>query len=288
MGLDPYYYQHNAFAKMIKKDQLEEAKDFLVSASKKAETVLLSSESLSGWKKVPNSLEFAKEIFNNIKVIIYIRRQDLWLESLYQQFIKTGQLSSEDTFGIWIEKFMSSNKRSYACDWLKQLNYWSNVFGKENIQVRVYEKSQFNNENIIEDFLLQLDVSDHMQDFIFEKQFQNRRFNKHATDFLRLFNDAEDFDKWIHLLNVWIKNPYEDTGEVYFTYEKRWEILNKYKGSNEEIAKTYLHNPQGILFNEALPEKNNYPPVFLGLDDKMLLTGRKSLQNYLDFAVYKS
>ena len=72
---------------------------------------------------------------HNIKVIIYLRRQDHFLISEYSTAIKYGKTHDLD---IPNQKIIRTR---YSYD--KILELWANVFGRENISVRIFEKESF-------------------------------------------------------------------------------------------------------------------------------------------------
>lgn len=67
---------------------------------------------------------------DDTRILVYLRRQDAWIDSLYGQMIKVGRKQS-------VEEFVSAEE--------KTLNYggflarWSSEFGQKNIVVRAYE-----------------------------------------------------------------------------------------------------------------------------------------------------
>lgn len=68
--------------------------------------------------------------FERVRIIAYLRRQDRWLESFFNQQIKNG-------FGIPKEDELAAT-RIYLL-YCKNLQLWCDHFGKENVVVRPYE-----------------------------------------------------------------------------------------------------------------------------------------------------
>lgn len=84
----------------------------------------------------------------NVKIILYLRRQDNFITSIYAQYVK---LHAHDNFYTkTIQEFIKEN--STYMDYYEILNNWSQIFGKDNIIVRVYEKSQLKDGDIVTDF----------------------------------------------------------------------------------------------------------------------------------------
>ncbi len=86
----------------------------------------------------------------NVKVVCYLRRQDSWLESWYNQIVKTDVSQySRMTFG----EFMAHYKQNGLLDYHATLQPWVENFGKENMLVKPFERKKFLNGDIIADFL---------------------------------------------------------------------------------------------------------------------------------------
>lgn len=115
-----------------------------------AQTILISAEGLALFS-AEEVMEFIKRISKRVKVeirvVVYLRRQDLWLQSCWLEELKTGfhNLSFVD----WIRE---NDYRAYRTDYKALLNRWSRVVGKENITVRVFETSQMINSSLLSDF----------------------------------------------------------------------------------------------------------------------------------------
>ncbi len=228
---DRNWFQHNFFASDLKKGNNTSIKKFLETEAKISNRILLSSESFAGTATIPNDLKSIKDSFDRIKIIAYLRRQDLWLESVYRQLIKTDKIIIRETFDVWFEKFLENPENMYFCDWMELLDNWADVFGAENIIVRPYEKTQFLEGNLINDFLNILEINYNNNDFYNNARTYNKSFNLEATDFLRLMNNSPKIQKWRSLLKTLFTDPYHVTGEVYLTYEKRQKIrYNRQKG----------------------------------------------------------
>ncbi|HSA06212.1 MAG TPA: sulfotransferase [Candidatus Gastranaerophilales bacterium] len=84
--------------------------------------------------------DYLKPIFPDAKIILCVREQTDWLESLYKHHITTGKSN------IVVDYFLKLN--AFNCNWLDKYKHYVNNFGKENVLVLPYEmfkkdKSQF-------------------------------------------------------------------------------------------------------------------------------------------------
>lgn len=86
--------------------------------------------------------------------IIYIRRQDQWLQSRWSQFAKAGLVDND--FNSWLNlQFIREENKPFlwqSGDYYPILYNWFQVIGKENVIVRVLEKPQISTP-ILYDFL---------------------------------------------------------------------------------------------------------------------------------------
>lgn len=75
--------------------------------------------------------------FTDIKILFTVRRQDLFIESYYNQLQKH--------FGVFpdIHTFLEHMEIAGYLDWYHKARLWSDEFGKDNVKVRVFDKPMF-------------------------------------------------------------------------------------------------------------------------------------------------
>ena len=88
----------------------------------------------------------------DMKIIVYLRRQDLLIQSYWAQQVKECMNTS---FSDYI---VSKKAKYFKLDYDKRLEEMAAAVGRENIIVRVYEKQQYYGGNIISDFLHLFDL----------------------------------------------------------------------------------------------------------------------------------
>jgi hypothetical protein len=125
------------------------------------DSVIISSEYLScAW---PKQIEKVKDFFELvageflIRPVVYLRRHDLWFESLFNQAEKSAPVSPwamdvKDYILYVIGSFRPSP------DYIHTVNIWGSVFGEKNLIVRPFESSQFFENNFIQDFFSACDL----------------------------------------------------------------------------------------------------------------------------------
>jgi hypothetical protein len=111
-------------------------------AKTNAKTVMLSAESLIFMRR-PEALQRALAPYP-ARILVYLRRQDNFLASFYNQRIKSRLYSA--TFEQFLRQDAESatDRRDFRtplsiCDYERLLSLWADAFGYENILAGVYE-----------------------------------------------------------------------------------------------------------------------------------------------------
>lgn len=94
------------------------------------------------------------ELCNDIKIIIiaYLRKQCDYIESFYNHRVKWQKITMD------IQTWYQNSNMEQLLDYEKNLSFFENIVGKENMRVKVYEKEQFFGGNIYSDFLTTLSL----------------------------------------------------------------------------------------------------------------------------------
>jgi len=212
--------------------KLEECEDIVVLSYEN-----FSGIALDGYK---NSDAISEILFNaanffdaESSVIVYLRRQDHFLESLYAQYIKQGKSWG---FNEFLSMFDSS-----SFNWEVLVSNYSKWFGINNIKIGLYEKSRLIGGDLIKDFSSKIGYELEQLDFIGK----NNGYSREALEVARICNDTfepNDKKKLRALLQATnYKNPFE-TYSLFDSIDERYEFLVKYENSNVKIG-MLLDNP---------------------------------------------
>lgn len=193
----------------------------------------------------------------DLKIIAYVRRQDLWTQSFWAQKVKGG--GSYD-----INEYMkTSSYRGYILDYYKYMNMLSDILGKEALILRVYEKGQFQGaeHTLHSDFLdiFGLQIAD---GFEIKKEIYNTRLEGNYLEIKRILNTLPEFHRKHPLMRtmnqvsireeVASSQSFEEVS--YFRPEQQLDFIKKYDAPNQKLAKEYLNREDGILFYEKQEE----------------------------------
>ena len=217
--------------------------------SSDCETIIISSEifsTINPWLVKKVFAEF------NCKVICFLRRQDDLIESMYRELIKNSNFLAEaEDFKdiITNEKKLSFSVYQHEFegilpfDYEKFLNKWADCFGKNQIEVYVYNEPNTDGDSV-KVFLKAVNLS--LADF---PEYKQKHFNdKFQSEILQL---RQIIDKKLSpqaqsVLRAsfwWANNHFKSSDYTYFFDTKnRKQIMGMVAESNEAVAKTYLED----------------------------------------------
>jgi hypothetical protein len=218
-------------------------------------SILLSSE-LIAWATREQVIEFCSAITESfdLKVIIYLRRQDNMIMANYNQLVKAGSEKHE------LDLVLESQ--------IAKINYediiepWSSSIGKDNIIVRPYEKRQFYGGDICHDFMYQIFGIDISSKFAIPKGNSNPRFSFAAMQYKlqlnKLFENATESSQFNAALLAYSNKSDKASNSIYATQSilsptVRSDILKRSNKANQLIAREFMAREDGILFYDPLP-----------------------------------
>jgi len=207
---------------------------------------ILSWECLSGniYKGYTNAhviAEFLSKVFDRYDtyIILFLRRQDDFLESFYMQMIHEGNILTFEEF----KKIYIKPGEGYF-DYLHIIRSYEEFFSNK-VLLNIYDKKRYSKDfnQIIFDFLLITNLHKN-EAFIYVKNTSdgNVGFSKEAYLISQLLYPKLSAQERAFLRNIMQeflpKKFYESYS--FFSPEERLEILRSYEMSNSEIAKIYF------------------------------------------------
>lgn len=224
-------------------------------------TVVLSSEYWMLKRPVRRVREFLDSY--DVKVIVYFRRHDFWLESVYSQSLRTPSVV-HPPWGRGFESWLHYREARGAFHGVYRtiLDHWSSVFGEESIIARPYEGEQ-NRPSIFHDFLWSASLEDIARDLDCGMGRRNERLSREAMAFLdevqRLDFDEEKRKRLIQYAcslgsgsaRLGVSSP-----------KLRRRLIEQNKSDYEYIARRFLGREDGRLFYERLPDpEDDWQPI---------------------------
>lgn len=226
-------------------------------AAEQYENVILSDENI--WTRQreegfwENVLPRLSETGADVRVIVYLRRQDEQFESNWNQKVKDKKRRMRRSFK---EFYDDEGYLEMPFHYDELLDAMSSRIGRERIIVRVYEKGQFTGGSLFEDFLETVGLH-------FTEEYQlpgyapNVRLSNTAVEIKRLINfafrenmEVPDFYRTI-LDQVYelksIQEIPEQTSSM-FSPEMRRDFMSRYEEGNKRVAREYFGREDGRLF----------------------------------------
>lgn len=223
------------------------------------EKIVLSDEHL--WNESEWDTQRFEEFKNvlagmgaTLKVIVYLRRQDLLVQSYWAQQVKEGL---QDDFSTYIR----DRKYSYfQLDYDVRLAQIAQGVSKENVLVHVYEKGQYKGkqQSILSDFLSILGI-ELTEEYKQDNTIRNTSLSGIYLELKRVMNKYPIYrTKMNFLVTVLTELQIEEMGVafyetgIYFNHREQQEFLKQYDECNENVAKTYCAENDAKLFLEKI------------------------------------
>jgi hypothetical protein len=225
-----------------------------------AGTVIVSDELLwlvtGARRKRPLFMQFlsALQQVADVHILVYLRRQDNFLMSAYQQSLKGGK-GRGATCRQWIHLCGGIAQTDYR----RRLQWLLPMVGKDHLIVRPFETAQFVNGSLLADFLhcAGLDMKDGLS---ISEQKRNPGLSPFLAEILRCLAAARAGKNACQPL-LWLK---QKDGGRYFNLNRehqflsprvRCRIMKKHQAGNRWIARELLGRDDGRLFFDPLPDR---------------------------------
>ncbi len=220
------------------------------------ENLIISNEHLTSRLNSSEELnrlfDFLTGFSRNIELIIYLRRQDSLLESLYSTAIKSGNTYDFDTYfqKIW---------KRHDLHFYSLLKMWEDFVPREKMKVRIFEKEKLLNQDIVDDFLSLVKIPRENK----EKIETNISLGYKKTEFLRKFNkhfplkDTRYKQLRGNFLQLLYKAPVADE-KITMSREQRESIIDDYADENYKCAKYFFGESRLFIKSGIENIKNSF------------------------------
>lgn len=227
---------------------------------------------------------------HDVHVLVYLRRQDRFFESIYTQTLHIGRDWS-------FEEYMRRSSPELL-RWKEMLGAYAEVFGRKALEVRIYDRKNLHNQDAVSDFLQWAGIR---SDSLHQEQprQENLSFSPEAVRIARAFNSAitmtdEERAAYPLMTAVALKSGTKSESEYlhcrqacrhgihperyrdlnmssiqrvlgygsvrghaaqagYMDKAQRVTFLEQYAEENAAIARQYLGKEDGILFDDSMP-----------------------------------
>lgn len=205
-----------------------------------ASTIVLSAENLCnpmGFQKIFRKL---RDRFD-VRIVMYVRRQDDFLESAWQQWeVKRG-----GSLLAWMIKCIDTHG-----NWLQILAPWAEAFGDGHTVARVFDRRRLAGGDVFVDFCQLLGVDASPLKPPGEVNVGLRPSLTRLVEGRRYLFDGPHDNEFYDTLRVLAKDLVERNGVVapLFNSEEAEAVMLRYEQSNERFRQRYLPEEQCPLF----------------------------------------
>jgi hypothetical protein len=263
----------NKFRKAFKKELLAEVSKYC------APNILFSGEHCSSRlltvQEVSRLKGLLDQLGNDIKIIVYLRRQDQLLLSTYSTWVKSGATGKLD--------LPSQRRTRERYDFAVLLGRWAAIFGASNLIVRPYDRDRFIDNDLLQDFA-------HHVGFKIGKNFvraskSNPSLDAEVLELLRNMNFHMPGildEGGLRMRGVLLKFLTQLCSRDGLTMEseKLKSFLRQFEHSNKHVAENYLDSEQPYLFREYEKDTTKVPQADLSPETISKMCAELWLQAY--------
>lgn len=176
----------------------------------------------------------------DVRIVVYLRRQDQYLQSLYMQAVRGGRRLS---FAAWRENVPDRGK------YLQAIDKWADAFGSEAIIIRPHERNGVT--DTVGDFCRVLGSKPLVPDETIRSNSSPRRELLH---FLRALNQLGlDVNERELFHEVAARDPAYVSSCHLLTYEESLALMESHAEENRILIEKYYRDESVPLFPELLP-----------------------------------
>lgn len=215
--------------------------------------LLVSHEGLSTPQIIPYIPFIRKKLKGiSVKVVIYLRTQDVFVQSVYKERLKSDETRE-------FQQAFEHGDYPRLLDFYSILCHWRKCVGINNVIVRPFERGQLFNGNVVEDFL-QVVGAGEIRGLKRISRNENQTMNRDVLEISRELNSMGISGAEISAFKWWLNDILsEDKPETFVDHSVispavRLAILKNYMSGNEKIAREFLGRTDGQLFYEPLPD----------------------------------
>lgn len=236
---------------------------------------VLSSEAF--WFTDPAGVKAQLGGVEDLRIVMYLRRQDKYLQSLYKQTVAGGRRIS---FQQWREKF------HFRGDYLTVVKQWADAFGKDALEIRPYERGG-RTVDVVQDFLSLLGIDAAAE---FERKAAGRNNpspRRELMELIRAFNQLQqdvNRDKFFHAI-ISRNKAYIRSADL-LGYEECVAVVEEFAEGNREIAREFYKGseplfPEMVRFEPPViwpPDSDEYFAMLVDVMDAVWKVARDETQ----------
>ncbi|MFI2812268.1 hypothetical protein [Microbulbifer sp. JSM ZJ756] len=207
---------------------------------------LISSEYFPGMTR-EEILELSESMDAEVVPIVYLRRQDEFLESWYAQIVKAYNVKSD------IHSLMHRLEKEKILDYRSLVEGWAVVNSGGIVRVRPYEKDSFIGGSIFSDFLSAIDSGVGLEALKIPVRDPNPSIRPAQIRMgMKLYDYCSEKQRKV----IFSSFPeVKDSSRFFLSRSERQDLIDRYSSINAYVAKKFLGKELLFLELDAPEEK---------------------------------
>ncbi len=209
-----------------------------------------------------------------VKVVVYLRRHDLWLQSVYVQALKTVLNPRWGRgYNAYLNALRTGNPK--IGNYRRLVDSWANEFGRENVIVRPFESAQIGS-NLLADLMTAIDCPAALPVLPQSMPRDNESLSFEAASFLDVLHHTKVPDELKRFLGAQMVANDRGTqrGIQYLAPEARRAQIAQHQDAYTYIARDFMGRPDGRLFFDAEPSDSSgwtapVHPTYMWFNERM-------------------
>jgi len=222
----------------------DELRGDVAAQAKTADCMVITSEHLRSTLQKPGDIQTLQALlaplFSDIRVVCYFREQSAMAKSLYSTGIKSGNTST------FAEVLLKCTPDDHRYNYHTSFSKWATVFGRDNVQARLFHKDHLVQGDICADFLQVVDPALTLADFAPLQGNMNESLGFRGIELGRINNvvntkfhaDGGNNLTRRRVLDAIMKTDMAQQGELDFSVAP--DIHAAFDASNRAFAETFL------------------------------------------------
>lgn len=175
----------------------------------------------------------------DVKIIVYLRRQDDLVNSMYAQRIRSHD---KEISSLKLSEFLAQADDFYVLDYYRHYQEITSYFGKDNVIVRIYDRKRFRDGSVVSDFLEALGLTPDADFESVEGRDWNPSLGGNALEILRILNTLPDFNGELRQIArrtafACYETERKEASFSMFSREELDALLARYAESNRLLAR---------------------------------------------------
>ncbi|MBN1121879.1 MAG: hypothetical protein JXJ17_12425 [Anaerolineae bacterium] len=235
-------------------------------AAKDMDRIILSSEGF--FELDDQGVSELSEVLKDydVEIVIYLRRQDKYLEALYRHFVF-------DAGARFTESIEDYSKHVPNIDYLAKIECWKTHFKTSPLHVIPYERDTLIEQDIVADFASRFNID--IDGFSRVDADINASISNELYQLLLTTNRAYWQSRDMPAEFLWFLKhnlPEEQEKTSLLSPEQRIQLLDRFEESNRQLAERYIPASAGVLFKEPLPKPDQPYQKFSSLNVETIQT----------------